>query len=116
MNKVYLILFIFLTSCERYVVETSDVTLSGKYVVSKIDITYTDQNQTRDSLYSIGSVYINNLLPDPFDTMKINNFYLEMDYSTIRINQINTIPSGRDIWEYGSPPNQIFYRILGNNS
>ena len=116
MKKIGIILLIFLTSCERYVVETSDVTLSGKYVVSKIDITNVDKTQTRDSLYDIGSVYMNNLLPDPFDSMEINRFYLEMDYSTIRINQINTIPSGRDIWEYGSPPNQIFYRILGNNS
>lgn len=109
-------MFIFLTSCEQYVVETSNVTLSGKYVVSKIDITNIDQNQTRDSLYGLGSVYINNVLPDPFDTIEINRFYLHMDYSTIRINQINTTPSSGDRWEYGSSPNQIFYRILGNNS
>jgi hypothetical protein len=116
MKKIYFILFILLTSCEQYVTETSNVTLSGKYVVSKIEITGADQNQTRDSLYSLGSFYVNNSLPSPFDSIKINNFYIHMDYSTIRLNQLGVYPTGGEIWEYGSPPNQIFYRILGNNS
>ena len=117
MGKIYLILVLFLlTSCEKFVVETSDVTLSGKYVVSKIDITNADQNETRDSLYSVGDTYVNHLIPDPLDSIVVNRFYIHFDYSTLRMNELGVTPTGRDIWEYGSSPNEIFYRILSNNS
>ena len=115
-NLYLLIILFFITSCEKFVLETSDVTLSGKYVVSKMDITNVDQNQTRDSLYLVGSTYINKSLPDPFDSVVINRFYLHFDYSTIRMNQLGVNPTGIDLWEYGNSPNEIFYRILGNNS
>ena len=117
MEKIYLILSLFLlTSCEKFVVETSDVTLSGKYVVSKLDITSVDQNTNRDSLYTVGSTYVNSILPDPIDSIVINRFYLHFDYSTVRMNELGVSPTGTDIWEYGSSPNEIFYRILSNNS
>lgn len=117
MKRIYLILISFLLiSCERYVLETSDVTLSGKYVVSKLDITSVDQNENRDSLYLVGDVYSNPLLPDPLDSIQINRFYIHFDYSTIRINLLGVNPTGRDVWEYGLSPNEIFYRILSNNS
>ena len=117
MGKLYLILVLFLlTSCEKFVVETSDVTLSGKYVVSKLDITNVDQNQTRDSLYTVGDTYVNNLIPDPLDSIVVNRFYIHFDYSTVRMNELGVSPTGRDLWEYGSSPNEIFYRILSNNS
>ena len=88
MKKLYLILVLFLlTSCEKFVVETSDVTLSGKYVVSKLDITSVDQNTNRDSLYTIGDVYVNPILPDPIDSIVINRFYIHFDYSTVRMNE-----------------------------
>ena len=117
MGKLYLILVLFLlTSCEKFVVETSDVTLSGKYVVSKLDITNVDQNQTRDSLYTIGDTYVNHLIPDPLDSIVVNRFYIHFDYSTLRMNELGVSPTGRDLWEYGSSPNEIFYRILSNNS
>jgi len=117
MGKIYLMLLLFLlTSCEKFVVETSDVTLSGKYVVSKLDITSVDQNTNRDSLYTIGSTYVNSVLPDPIDSIVINRFYLHFDYSTVRMNELGVSPTGSDIWQYGSSPNEIFYRILSNNS
>ena len=117
MKKLYLIFVLFLlTSCEKYVVNNKDVTLSGKYVVSKLDITNVSQNQTRDSLYTIGSTYINNSIPDPLDSIVINRFYVHFDYSTIRMNQLGVTPTGRDLWQYGSSPNEIFYRILSNNA
>jgi hypothetical protein len=117
MGKLYLILVLFLlTSCEKFVVETSDVTLSGKYVVSKLDITNVDQNQTRDSLYTVGDTYVNHLIPDPLDSIVVNRFYIHFDYSTVRMNELGVSPTGRDLWEYGSSPNEIFYRILSNNS
>ena len=103
MGKIYLILVLFLlTSCEKFVVETSDVTLSGKYVVSKLDVTNVDQNETRDSLYTIGNVYVNPILPDPIDSIVINRFYIHFDYSTVRMNQLGVNPTGRDLWQYGS--------------
>jgi hypothetical protein len=117
MNKLYSILILLLfTSCEKFVVETSDVTLSGKYVVSKIDITNVDQNQTRDSLYLVGDTFVNHSIPDPLDSMVVNRFYLHFDYSTVRMNELGVTPTGADIWEYGSSPNEIFYRILSNYS
>jgi hypothetical protein len=39
-----------------------------------------------------------------------------MDYSTIRLNELGVTPSGRDIWEYGESPNEIFYTVLGNTT
>jgi len=57
--------------------------LSGKYVVSKLEITNVDQNQTKDEIYLIGDTYVNNNLPHPFNNIKINNFYLHFDYSTV---------------------------------
>ena len=115
-NLFWFILLLSLSSCEKFVLETSDVTLSGKYVVSKLDITNVDQNQTRDSLYTLGDVYVNHLIPDPLDSIEINRFYLHFDYSTVEMNELGVSPSGRDIWEYGTSPNEIFYRILSNNS
>ena len=86
MRKLFLLLVILsLTSCEQYVTEIRDLTLSGKYVVSKLEITNVDQNQTRDSLYLLGTNYVNPLLPKPFDSIRINNFYLHMDYSTLKM-------------------------------
>ena len=118
MEKIFVVLgFLFLlTGCEKYVVEKSDITLSGKYVISKLNVINVDQNQTQDSLYLMGSTYINNNLPKPFDSIVIDNFYLHMDYSTIRINMVGVTSTGQDIWEYGNSSDEIFYDILGNNS
>ena len=116
-NILYIVLImLFFTSCEKYVTEKSDLTLSGKYVVSRLDITNVDQAQTRDSLYIIGSTYINKALPNPFDSITVNRFYLYFDYVTIKLKLNGVSQSGSDIWEYGSSPNEIFYRILNNNS
>ena len=109
-------ILLVLFSCEKYVTRESTVTLSGKYVVSVLDITNVDQNETRDSLYTIGSVYKNPLLPKPFDSIRINRFYIHLDYSTIKMNILGVTPDGRDIWQYGNSPNEIFYKIFGNNA
>lgn len=113
---IILLISTFLYSCEKFVTEKSDISLSGKYVVSRMDITNVDQNQTRDSLYTIGSTYINKVLPSPFDSININRFYIHLDYSTIRMGLLGVTPDGRDIWKYGLSPNEIFYNILSNNS
>ena len=113
-NLYLLIILFFITSCEKFVLETSDVTLSGKYVVSKMDITNVDQNQTRDSLYLLGTTYNNSSLPKPFDVIPINHFYIHMDYASIRMKLVGVTQGGQDIWGYGNAPNEIFYRILNN--
>lgn len=114
-NLIFLPFIFILFGCEQFVVETSDVTLSGKYVVSRLDITNVDQSTEKDSLYIIGTTY-NGVMPKPFNSIKINRFYIHFDYSTIRMNLLGVDPYGRDIWQYGSHPNEIFYQILNNNS
>lgn len=113
MRKLILLLGLILTSCEQYVTEIKDVTLSGKYVVSKLEITNVDQNQTRDSLYLVGTSYVNHNLPHPFDSISINNSYLHFDYSTVRMKILGVSNAGQDIWQYGNSPNEIFYRTFG---
>jgi len=116
MKKIILIfILLFLGSCERYALPISDLTLSGKYKLALLDVTAVDQNLTRDSLYRPGTVYLNPLLPPPFDSIPINRFYIHMDYSTIRMNLIET-QDGRDVWEYGNSPDFIKYWILRNNT
>jgi hypothetical protein len=104
----------FFVSCEKYSTGTN-LTLSGKYVLSLLDVTSENQNDNRDSLYRPGSVYKNKNLPDPFDSMVINRFYIHLTYSEVRMNLLET-PDGRDIWQYGDRPNEIFYRVYCNNS
>ena len=117
MRKVFLLLIVLLfTSCEQYITEIRDLTVSGKYVVSKLEITNVDQNHTRDSLYLLGTTYTNTLLPKPFDSVSINNFYIHMDYSTIRMKLLGVTPSGQDIWRYGSGSTPIFYRTFGRTA
>lgn len=114
MKKLILSLIVLtFISCERYVTESKTLSLSGKYVVSKLHITNVDQNQTRDSLYLVGSTYVNSVLPKPFDSIVINKFYLHLDYSTIRMSLLGVTPAGQDIWKYGSSPNEIFYTTFG---
>lgn len=117
MKKFFIILVsVFLVSCERYALPISDLTLSGKYKLTLLDVTSVDQNITSDSLYRTGTVYINRNLPKPFDSLVINRFYIHLDYSTLRMNLLGVAPSGNDIWEYGTSPNFIYYRVLNNNT
>ena len=117
--KRFILLFslvFLLLSCEAYVTDKSDLTLSGKYVVSKLHITSVDQNQNPDSLYLLGDTYVNQSMPHPFDTIQINQFYIHLDYSTIRMNLLGVNNYGQDLWQYGTSPNEIFYRVLNNNA
>jgi hypothetical protein len=110
MRTIILILLIFLTSCEKYTTNVSDLTLSGKYVVSKLIVIQTSQASKKDSTYLSNQLFTNNLLPDPFDSIRINDFYIHFDYSTIRMVWYDRIQNGmRDRWLYGESPNEIFY-------
>jgi len=112
MKNIIVILLLLLTSCRPYFTEHSDLTLSGKYVVSKLEITSVDQNTSRDSLYTLGTTYINPNLGHPFDTININRFYIHFDYSTVALNLLGISQFGQDIWEYKN----IFYYVWFNNS
>lgn len=117
MKKFFIILVsLSLVSCERYALPISDLTLSGKYKLTLLDVTSVDQNISSDSLYRTGAVYVNRNLPKPFDSLVINRFYIHLDYSTLRMNLLGVAPSGNDIWEYGTSPNFIYYRVLNNNT
>ncbi len=109
--KKYILLFLpFFSSCEKFVTETSDLTLSGKYVVSKLTVIQTSQPLSQDTTYLSGSLFTNANLPDPFDSIKVDNFYLHFDYSTVRLIWYNRLQNGqRDRWEYGESPNEIIY-------
>lgn len=115
MRYVLLTILFTLYSCQLYVTETKSVSLSGKYVVSKLEITNVDQNQTKDQLYLLGTTFrdYNNDWPDPFNNIPINNFYIHFDYSTIRMGLKGVTTSGEDIWIYGTDPNYIYYKVFG---
>jgi hypothetical protein len=109
--------FILLSGCEIYYVNKSEVTISGKYVVTALDITNVDQATEKDSLYKLGSVYLaKRAMPDPFDSIRINRFYIHMTEASIRLNLLGVDNFGRDVWQYGNSPNEIFYRVFGNTA
>lgn len=100
-----------------FVLETQTLSLSGKYVVNRLDITNVDQTTSEDSTYRIGDVfYTKNEFPDPFDSIAINKFYIHLDESSIRMNWLGVDFGGRDIWEYGGKNNPIFYNVFNNTS
>jgi hypothetical protein len=113
MKKLCLLLLILvLTSCEKYVTEISDLTISGRYVVYQVDVIYSDsQSQT----FIGGQTYVGQL-PHPFDNIQINNFYMLFDgagftgfYKLVRLQ-----PFQSNLWLYGNNKD-LFYQVSGNN-
>jgi hypothetical protein len=103
----FLILFM-LTSCEKYVTETSTITLSGKYLLQKLSIVQIENPTDSIRNFVVGDMVINRFLPDPFDTLKVGAFYLDFNYSDLRMNFLRRT-NERDVWEYGMSPDFIFY-------
>ena len=97
--------------CEKYVTEVSDLTLSGKYKVSKLQVIQISNPTGKDTTYLNNQIFIDSSLPDPFDTIKINDFYIHFTYSNVMIGWVGNNPNtGREIWKYGQRLNeQIFY-------
>jgi hypothetical protein len=109
MKKLLFCLSLFtLISCEKYVTEISTITLSGKYNLQKLSIVQIENPTDSIRNYFVGDMVINRFLPDPFDTLKVGAFYMYFNYSTIRMNLTRRINES-DIWEYGMPPNEIFW-------
>lgn len=100
--------------CEKYVTEVSDLTLSGKYKVSKLQVIQISNPTGRDTTYLNNQIFIDSSLPDPFDTIKINDFYIHFTYSNVMIGWMGNNPNtGREIWKYGQRFNeQIFYHRI----
>ncbi len=109
MKKLLFFLILFmLTSCEKYVTETSTITLSGKYLLQKLSIVQIENPTDSIRNFVVGDVVINRFLPDPFDTLKVGAFYLDFNYSDLRMNFLRRT-NERDVWEYGMSPDFIFY-------
>jgi hypothetical protein len=109
MKKLLFFLILFmLTSCEKYVTETSTITLSGKYLLQKLSIVQIENPTDSIRNFVVGDVVINRFLPDPFDTLKVGAFYLDFTYSDLRMNFLRRT-NERDVWEYGMSPDFIFY-------
>ena len=73
-----LMFLILLSGCERYVVEISDVTLSGMYVVDWVTVVEDKGNDTI-SFYENGEVFTDSNLYEPFDTIKTNDFNINFE-------------------------------------
>ena len=97
-----------LTSCEKYVTDTSTITLSGKYLLQKLSIVQIENPTDSIKNFVVGDMVINRFLPDPFDTLKVGAFYLDFNYSDLRMNFLRRT-NERDVWEYGMSPDFIFY-------
>ena len=117
MKKLLFCLSLFtLISCEKYVTEISTITLSGKYKLQRLSIILIENptNHPTDSIqdYDVGKMVVNRFLPDPFDTLKIGEFTMYFNYSTLRMNLLpKRSREDKDIWEYGMPPDDdIFYQ------
>jgi hypothetical protein len=99
---------ITLLSCEKYVTETSTITLSGKYLLQKLSVVQIENPTDSIRNFVVGDMVINKFLPDPFDTIKVGAFYIDFNYSDLRMNFLRRT-NERDVWEYGMSPDFIFY-------
>lgn len=111
MKKYLLLLLPLLLSCEKYVTEVSDLTLSGKYVVSQLQVIQISNPTGKDSTYLGNQLFVNQSLPDPFDSIRVNDFYIHFTYTNVMIDWLgNDTVTGYEIWKYGqSNSKPIFY-------
>ena len=75
---IFLIVFLF-SSCEMYVTEKKTVTLSGKYVISKVRVQSADQNMSSDTNYLTMDI-VHTVMPYPFDTFMVDDLFIHFDY------------------------------------
>lgn len=110
----FLILSMLLfTGCEKYVSGTF-LTLSGKYLITRLTIKSVDQNVTGDSVYRSGDIFIDNspATPKPFDSISVGRTFLHFDNIVVNLRYVGVDPTGTDMWDSRY---QTFYKILGNN-
>jgi hypothetical protein len=116
-----LMFLVLLTGCEKYVVEKSDVTLSGLYVVDAIDII--GNNGSTDTTLNQGQIFESSIAPEPFNHIETNDFNINFesdglwgDFEMIWTNKNNPFVTPQ--WLYDSRKLTNFYdgfTIYGNN-
>jgi hypothetical protein len=114
MKKYILLLLPFLFSCEKYVVEISDLTLSGEYVVTEVQVINSNGGVVQN--YNFGQTYSNNSLPHPFNNIKTNRFRIHFTYSEVYMSKEVQLANDIWDWEYGrnkqySNKGILYYRI-----
>ncbi len=123
MRKLILLLGLFLTSCEQYVVEISDVTLMGLYVVSEVEVVSTDPQHSTSASYHGGQILQDSDLPQPFNFIKTNDFHISFEnngfvgnFGVIWTNRNQ--PSQIPIWMYDTRQSNFNdgFKIFGNNA
>jgi hypothetical protein len=113
MRKLILLLGLILTSCEQYVVEISDITLSGRYVVYQVDVI---QKDSASQTFIGGQTYKSNL-PHPFNNIKVNDFYMLFEGSGFigwfKLGRMR--PYSSNMWEYGNN-RELIFNVYNNNA
>jgi hypothetical protein len=109
---------VLLSGCERYVVEISDVTLSGMYVVDWVTVVEDKGNDTV-SFYENGEVFTDSNLYEPFDTIKTNDFNINFESSSF-LGEFEMIwldkPNTPINWKYDSRKSNYSYFEITNNT
>jgi hypothetical protein len=117
MKKIILILSICLSllSCEQYVTEISDLTLSGEYRVTQVQV-INSYGGPSIQIYSNGQTYTSNSLPHPFNNIVTNQFRIHFTYADVYMSKEVNLGNGTWDWEYGYNKlysnGGIFYRRI----
>jgi hypothetical protein len=123
MRKLFLLLVVLVcVSCEHYVTEIRDLTLSGLYVVSEVEVVSTDPQYSTNTSYRGGQVFQDNDLPVPFNYIKTNDFNINFenngfngDFGLIWTNKNQ--PSSIPIWLYDTRYTDLDgFRVFNNNA
>lgn len=102
MNKIisFLIIIFLFISCEKYTTNVSDLTLSGEYVVTEVQVINSNGGLVQN--YSFGQTYFSNSLPHPFNNITTNHFRIHFTYSEVYMSKEVQLSNGDWDWEYGS--------------
>jgi hypothetical protein len=114
----FLIFLVLLTGCEKYVVEISNVTLSGLYVVDWVTIVGDEGNDTIMT-YQNGETFIDSNLHAPFNNIETNEFNINFetssfsgDFEMIWLNK----PVKPINWKYDTRQSYDEYFEIRNNT
>ena len=99
-----LMFLVLITGCEKFEMP-SELTLSGKYYVNKLELIIVENPYHSDTTFEnitllSGDTFIDHSLPHPFDSIVVGDFYMDFDYTYLRMNWIKR-NVGNNIWEYG---------------
>ena len=106
-----LVFLVLLTGCEKFEMP-SELTLSGKYYVSRLDLIVIENPSHPDTIFQTitfqnTDTFVDHSLPAPFDSIVVGDFYMDFDYTYVRINWIKR--NYNNVWEYGVSKNNIMF-------